>query len=155
MKDPQASFRSALVIVLCSRRPCNESHSPCYSAQSNRMRRCVTICFACWCFICLASLLFAASSLESTLSTEGWLSSALEQISVERMLADIRALSGPAYGGRLTGSAQDEASATFIANRFSELRFHRSLALPPDSQTNPLPQREWKQTTTVSTRRIA
>jgi hypothetical protein len=118
------------------------------------MKRCVTICFACWCFICLASPLFAASSLESTFSSEGWLSLALEQISVERMLADIRALSGPAYGGRLTGSPQDEASATFIANRFSELRLHRSPALPPENRTNPLPQREWKQTASVSTRTI-
>ena len=71
------------------------------------------------------------------------------------MLADIRTLSGPVYGGRLTGSAQDEASATFIANRFGELRLHRSPALPPENRTNPLPQREWKQTASVPTRRIS
>ena len=119
------------------------------------MNRFLTTCVACGLFGTLAIPLFAASSLDSTMSVAGGLSTALEQISTERMLADIRTLSGPAYGGRLTGSAQDEASATFVANRFSELRLHRSLALPPDSQTNPLPQREWKQTTTVSTRRIA
>ncbi|HEU4504699.1 MAG TPA: M28 family peptidase [Nitrospira sp.] len=70
------------------------------------------------------------------------------------MLADIKTLSGPAYGGRLTGSAQDEASATFVANRFSELRLHRTPAFPPENQTNPLPQREWKQTSAVPTRTI-
>jgi len=119
------------------------------------MKRCLMTCFACGCFTFLASPLFAGSSLESTLSSAGALSSALEQISVERMLADIRTLSGPAYGGRLTGSAQDKASATFIANRFSELRLHRSPALPPENRTNPLPQREWKQTAAVPTRRIS
>ena len=49
------------------------------------MKRCLTTCFACGCFTFLASPLFAGSSLESTLSSAGALSSALEQISVERM----------------------------------------------------------------------
>jgi hypothetical protein len=114
----------------------------------------LTTTFACCLFACLASPLFAGSSLESTVSDAGWLSSALEQISVERMLADIRTLSGPAYGGRLTGSAQDEASAAFIASRFSDLRLHRTPAPPPENRTNPLPQREWKQTASVATRKI-
>lgn len=114
----------------------------------------LTGCLACCLSIYLASPLFAASTLDSTTSTSGWLPTALEQISAERMLADIKTLSGPAYGGRLTGSAQDEASATFVANRFSELRLHRTSALPPESQTNPLPQREWKQTAAVPTRTI-
>jgi hypothetical protein len=70
------------------------------------------------------------------------------------MLADIRTLSGPTYRGRLTGSAQDEASAAFIASRFSDLRLHRTPAPAPESRTNPLPQREWKQTASVATRRI-
>ena len=118
------------------------------------MKRCLTTCLACWCFSCLASPLFANSTLESTLSNAGWLSSAMEQISIERMMADIRTLSGPGYGGRLTGSAQDEASATFIANRFSELRLYRSPGLPPENRTNPLPQREWKQTASVPMRTI-
>jgi hypothetical protein len=110
--------------------------------------------FACGLIICLASVVFAGSTLESTISTSGWLSTALEQISAERMLEDIRTLSGPLYGGRLTGSAQDEASATFVANRFSELRLHRAPALPPEVMTNPLPQREWKQTASVPTKTI-
>jgi len=114
--------------------------------------------FACWYSVCLtacwASSLLAGSSLDSSISTSNWLSAALEQISTERMLADLTVLSGPAYRGRQTGSTQDEASASFIANRFSELRLHRSPALPPESLTNPLPQREWKQTTPVPTRTI-
>ena len=118
------------------------------------MKFVLTSCLASGLSTCLASLLFAGSSLESTISAADWLPAALEQVSAERMLADIRTLSGPAYAGRLTGSAQDEASATFIANRFSELRLHRSPALPPGNRTNPLPQREWKQTVPVSTRRI-
>ena len=155
MKDPQDHpSSSALVIVPCGRRPCNESHSPCYSAQPDRMKRCLTTCFACWCFTCLASPLFAGSSLESTLSSAG-----CAFVSAGTDLGRAHAgryptLSGPAYGGRLTGSAQDEASATFIANRFSELRLHRSPALPPENRTNPLPQREWKQTASVPTRTI-
>ena len=119
------------------------------------MQRFLITWVACSLFGTLAAPVSAASSLDSTISVAGWLSTALESISTERMLADIRTLSGPVYGGRLTGSAQDEASATFVANRFGELRLHRSLALPPDSQTNPLPQREWKQTSSVPTRSIA
>ena len=115
------------------------------------MKRCLTVCFSLSILTCLATPLCA---LEATISAAGSLSTALEQISVERMLTDIRALSGPAYGGRLTGSAQDEASAMFIADRFGELRLHRSLAAAPDNRTNPLPQREWKQTASVPTRTI-
>ena len=114
----------------------------------------VTTCIASLLFLCPASAVFAGPSVESSLSEPGWLSTALEQISVERMLADIRTLSGPAYEGRLTGSPHDEASAAFIANRFSELRLHRSPALPPENQTNPLPQREWKQTAPALARTI-
>jgi len=113
---------------------------------------------ACWpgfCFTaCVASSLFAGSTLDSTISTDNWLPSGLGQISAERMLADITTLSGPAYRGRQTGSAQDEASASFVANRFSELRLHRSAAAPPQNRTSPLPQREWKQTMPVPTRTI-
>lgn len=71
------------------------------------------------------------------------------------MLADITMLSGPLYRGRQTGSVQDETSASFIANRFGELRLHRSPALPPENRTNPLPQREWKQSASVPTRTIS
>lgn len=115
----------------------------------------VLACWSCFCFIaCLASSLFAGPPLDSSISTSNSLLAALEQISAERMLADITTLSGPAYRGRQTGSAQDEASASFVANRFSELRLHRSPASPPENRTNPLPQREWKQTAPVPMRTI-
>jgi Peptidase family M28 len=97
---------------------------------------------------------FADSTIDASISAANWLTTALEQISAERMLADITTLSGPTFQGRQTGSAQDAASAEFVANRFSELRLHRSLASPPQSQTNPLPQREWKQTAPVLTQMI-
>jgi peptidase M28-like protein len=119
------------------------------------MKRPVATCVALGLSACLTASVVAGSSLDSTISAVGWLPTALEQISVERMQADIRTLSGSLYGGRLSGSAQDEASATFIANRFSELRLHRSPTLPPANHTNPLPQREWKQTSAVVTRSIA
>jgi len=97
---------------------------------------------------------FADSTLDSSISTEHWLATALDQLSIERMVADITTLSGPTFRGRQTGSAQDAESAEFIAKRFGELRLHRSLASPPQSRTNPLPQREWKQTAPVLTRTI-
>ena len=118
------------------------------------MKLFATRSLTCCLLTCLGTPLFASSSVESTIVDVGWLATGLEQISVERMLADIRTLSGPAYGGRLTGSWQDEASATFVANRFSELLLHRTPGLPPENRTNPLPQREWKQTAPVPTRRI-
>jgi hypothetical protein len=97
---------------------------------------------------------FPDSAIASSISAGNWLTTALEQISAERMLADITTLSGPTFQGRQTGSAQDATSAEFVANRFSELRLHRSLTSPPQSRTNSLPQREWKQTAPVPTRTI-
>jgi len=118
------------------------------------MKRLWISCLAYGIFGCLAVPLFADSPPESSPSASDWFATALEQISTERMLADIRALSGREYGGRLTGSADDEASAAFVATRFSELRLHRTPAPVPAIQTNPLPQREWKQTIPVPMRTI-
>ena len=97
---------------------------------------------------------FAGSPLDSSISSPDWLPTALDQISAERMLADIRVLSAPSFAGRQTGTLEDERSASFVTNRFSELRLHRAPAAPPQSLTNPLPQREWKQTAPVPIRRI-
>lgn len=97
---------------------------------------------------------FAQSTSESSISTASWLVNALEQISAERMLGDIKVLSAPALRGRQTGSQEDAASASFVANRFSELRLHRSSASLSEHRTNPLPQREWKQTSPVARRTI-
>src|SRR5215467_8396873 len=105
------------------------------------MQRLLTSCLAYGLSGFLAMPVFADSPLESSISGSGWLATALEQISTERMLADIRTLSGREFGGRLTGSGSDEASAAFVAARFSELRLQRTPAPPPAIQTNPLPQR--------------
>ena len=103
--------------------------------------------------ICLSPV-FAGSPLDSSISSPDWLPTAIDQISAERMLADIRILSGPALAGRQTGTREDERSASFVTNRFSELRLHRAAAGPGQSLTNPLPQQEWKQTASVPIRRI-
>jgi hypothetical protein len=107
----------------------------------------------CWHCICLTSA-FAGSPLDSSISSSDWLPTALNQISVERMLADISVLSGPTLAGRQTGTLEDERSAAFVTHRFSELRLHRAPATPRQSLTNPLPQQEWKQTHSVPTRKI-
>lgn len=86
-----------------------------------------------------------AASLDSALSTDDWLQKALNEISAERMLGDIQTLSSPLFLGRQTGTEQDSASATFVADRFSTLRLHRASAPFPQETTNPLPGFEWKQ----------
>ena len=108
------------------------------------------LCLHC---ICLTTA-FAGSPLDSSISSSDWLPTALNQISVERMLADISVLSGPTLAGRQTGSLEDERSAAFVTHRFSELRLHRAPATPRQSLTNPLPQQEWKQIHSVPTRKI-
>jgi len=107
-----------------------------------------------WLFFVSPIPTFADSTIDSSISAGTWLTSALEQISTERILADITTLSAPPLRGRQTGTAQDAESAEFIAGRFSELRLHRSHASSPQSQTNPLPQREWKQTAPLPTTTI-
>lgn len=94
------------------------------------------------------------STLDSTISAGYWITQGLEEISTERMMADIKELSGPAFNGRQTGTADDRTSAAFVADRFSAIRLHRTTALPPESLTNPLPQREWKQTVPVVAKTI-
>jgi hypothetical protein len=90
------------------------------------------------------------ATLDSTIADSTWIERGLEQISAERMMADIAELSSQRFGGRQTGTDQDRESAAFVADRFSALRLHRSTASAPESRTNPLPQREWKQTMPVT-----
>jgi hypothetical protein len=115
----------------------------------------ITIALASVCAIpLLIGSATAGALLDSTLSSGNWIERGLEQISADRMMADIRELSGPAFNGRQTGTDDDQKSATFVADRFSALRLHRSTASAPESRTNPLPQREWKQTMPVTTATI-
>jgi hypothetical protein len=61
---------------------------------------------------------------------------ALDSLSSERMLADVTALSSPAFNGRQTGTADDAGSAKWIADRF--LASGLSLASVRFDRTNPL-----------------
>src|SRR5512146_865235 len=100
-------------MVSCHPAPCNESHGLCYSddlphiAVREHMKPCSAIVFGLCVMSCLTPSIFAGSTLDSSLSSGNWLTTALDQISAERMLADVTALSGPTYRGRQTGSAQD------------------------------------------------
>ena len=115
----------------------------------------ITIALASVCTILLLIGTAASeSTLDSTISTGNWVERGLEQISTERMMADIAELSSPRFGGRQTGTDHDRESAAFVADRFSALRLHRATASPPENRTNPLPQREWKQTVPVVSRTI-
>ena len=115
----------------------------------------ITIALAAICTIpLLIGTAASESTLDSSISTSYWLEHGLEQISAERMMADIRELSGPAFNGRQTGTDDDRKSAAFVADRFSALRLHRSTATPPENRTNPLPQREWKQALPVVAKTI-
>ncbi len=119
-----------------------------------QMKR-ITIALAAVCAIpLLIDTAASESTLNSSLSTGHWIEQGLEQISAERMMVDIKELSSPRFGGRQTGTDHDRESAAFVADRFSGLRLHRSTASPPESRTNPLPQREWKQTVPVVTKTI-
>jgi Zn-dependent M28 family amino/carboxypeptidase len=94
------------------------------------------------------------TTLDATISEGNWIERGLEQISAGRMMADIAELSDPKFGGRQTGTDHDRESAAFVADRFSAFRLHRTTASSSDSRTDPLPQREWKQTTPVTTSTI-
>ena len=87
-------------------------------------------------FILYMALAAGQSIAAETGAPSTTLTQALSQISSERMLADIRALSGPAFNGRQTGTPDDLASAEFVRQRFLELQQHRSPGsespAPPD-----------------------
>jgi hypothetical protein len=87
-------------------------------------------------------------ALDASVSQEQVLQEALGRVSTDRMMADIATLSGPDYGGRQTGTAEDAASASFVETRFASLRQPR--APVAENWTTALPQRAWKQTAPVT-----
>ncbi|MGQ0557672.1 MAG: M28 family peptidase [Nitrospiraceae bacterium] len=64
----------------------------------------------------LALVLQPQSSLAQLSKTT--LEAAIESLSADRMLADIRTLSGPAFNGRQSGTADDLRSAQWVAQEF-------------------------------------
>ncbi|TKB61818.1 MAG: M28 family peptidase [Nitrospira sp.] len=69
-----------------------------------------------WVLVCATLILQPLSSL-AQLSTST-LEAAIESLSAERMLADIRTLSGPAFNGRQSGTTDDLRSAQWVAQEF-------------------------------------
>jgi hypothetical protein len=96
------------------------------------------------------SLLASLTLADNLLDAPTGLSHALAMISSDRMLADIRKLSGPEFNGRQTGTHDDLASAEFIQHRFKSL-YPQDLASDPLAMTNPFPDREGVQSAPVST----
>lgn len=68
-----------------------------------------------------------------------------------RLLADVVRLSGPDFGGRQTGTAEDLASARYVAERFQALGLQPAGNAPLDGET---PGPAWAQAETVDARRI-
>lgn len=66
----------------------------------------------------LALLLGSALTSTRAQSSEPTLQSAIEHLSTDRMLADIRTLSGPSFNGRQTGTNDDLKSAQWVAQEF-------------------------------------
>jgi hypothetical protein len=77
------------------------------------------------------------------------LAAALQSVSSDRMLADIRALAGPEFNGRQTGSSYDQASAEFVRRRFSQIHAEQNSGSEPSIRGDRLPAQTWLQSTTV------
>ncbi len=90
----------------------------------------------------LLSLAPAQSFAEDVTTPSATLTQALNLISSDRMLADIRTLSGPEFNGRQTGTPDDLASSEFVRQRFMDLQKHRS----PVSESRAAPDRPQDQT---------
>lgn len=69
-----------------------------------------------WVLVCAALVLQPQSSLAQSPKTT--LEAAIESLSADRMLTDIRTLSGPAFNGRQSGTADDLRSAQWVAQEF-------------------------------------
>ena len=86
--------------------------------------------------LCAASIGVLGLGPVQVQSSEPAFQTALESLSTERMLADIRTLSAPSLNGRQTGSEDDLRSATWVADQFRNARI--SLAIVPLDRLNTL-----------------
>lgn len=68
--------------------------------------------------VILAASLVMEPQLAPAQSSESSLQTAIESLSSDRMLTDIRTLSGPAFHGRQTGTNDDMKSAQWVAQEF-------------------------------------
>lgn len=102
----------------------------------------------------IVGLATAQSFAEALLDAPTPLTQALQLISSDRMLADIRALTGSEFNGRQTGTDDDLASAEFVQRRFKQLHTQRA----PGSEPYAMPDRNsdgtWIQSTVVRTTTI-
>jgi hypothetical protein len=74
--------------------------------------------------ICLVVLLVTHPRFILAQSPEPPLQSANESLSSDRMLADIRTLSGPSFNGRQSGTKDDLDSARWVAQEFLSAGLH-------------------------------
>lgn len=78
-------------------------------------KRTIVDAWTCSIVVFLVLLLVTAPPTTQAQSSEPTLQSAIESLSTDRMLADIRTLSGPAFNGRQTGTKDDLESAQWVA----------------------------------------
>jgi len=88
---------------------------------------------------------FAEGSLDAPIS----LTQALQLVSSDRMLADIRALTGPEFHGRQTGTPDDLAAAEFVRRRFLQLPTERVTRDEPTAMFHQSSERVWIQSTSA------
>lgn len=74
--------------------------------------------WVCRLVVVLALLLVTDRPFTQAQSSEPALEAAIETLSSDRMLADIRTLSGPSFNGRQTGTKDDFESAQWVAQKF-------------------------------------
>ncbi|MCE3222373.1 MAG: putative Peptidase, family [Nitrospira sp.] len=102
-----------------------------------------------WLFLLIIGTLLSIATNQSFAETSSEaptpLTQALQLISSDRMLADIRALTGPEFNGRQTGTPDDLASAEFVQGRFLDLHGERSPGSASDTLHDRLPDRTWLQ----------
>ena len=93
---------------------------------------------------------FAENLTDATAS----LAHALDLISSDRMMEDIRSLSGATYSGRQTGTPDDLASAEFVRRRFLELHTPHTLPHETPGEAAGSPDHTRLQSTAVHATRI-